>query len=997
MNLVKLVNDQQFSRLTFEEFTCEIEHEFISGSGISPSLYEAAIRIVADTEILSGNEVSYPIAEALNWRVTRFGHQARENLFAALFCNEDGSIHHSKLSRSLEVGKKAYCAPSGGGSRGFLPPVPAAIRQQISQQHGIEFPSDGSFWDFVELHPEVPIVITEGDKKSLCLLSSGSVSIALYGVNSGVLKWDTIAGEKIRKLKPELIPDLARFAHPDRHWVLAFDEDLGSKTRYKVDSALGDLAFHLEQTKGKVLIAQWDGQNGCCKGVDDLIVSVGVEAWQKAVEQAIPAQEWRISRKLARAVRRKPDRHIGTREFKDIALELPIEGAVVLYGGKGTAKSEAISVMLRDRTWLSLTALRSVARDQATSFGGIFTNDGDRYGNSLINEYGQPVKGGSVCLPSLLKVQRVSADVLVLDETTALAEFLLISKLANKDGLRPLLLAEFTRRVQDAKLVVLADADLTQEAIDWIERIRGERSYLVRSDLKALTYKATIIDGSQNQAIAMLQQRAESLATGKILYINSDSKALAKALTELLGSQQSLLIDSDTSSGKIESSFLSSKGRDLPSLIAQGIRFIVSSPSVCQGFSIQYHTDLIDSVWGFYSGRSIAAHAMGQGLDRVRATSVDRFIHIASQGSAYSRLSRAQSVTAFLREFKQLNTTAARLVRLSLTPETVAKSDKIDWQNQNLEMLASLEVRRNQGMMALRHTLTALLKQEGKSVSTIKASVSRQESRAVGQALRGVGKAIKAAHYATLASADDLTPDLARALSEKTEALTSKQILSLEKFYMGEFYRLSEVTIEDATFDQDGKTRTQIRNLEMVLNSEIASSRTVNTINKSPECPQDWDVAAVKLWLLEKSGAATFVQAICAGKIEFYDLSAINKIAIFCKAHALEFKIAFGFSNVENVSPMQTIGVILDWCGIKRRRYQTSVEGVRVTTYVINKAYLAEILEIVSRRGNLTPPPSVQIEAQEGVVAETFDNSVHLIAPERFDSEGRRFLVIDGD
>ena len=967
---------------TLQAFAETIEQEFVHGSGIAPSLYAAGIALVADTEVLAGGEVAYPIAEALNWKLTRFGQQARATLFAALFLNEDGSTHHSKLSRSLEVGKKAYCAPTGNGSRGYLPPIPVALRQQISQQYGIEFPSDGSFWQFIQDHPKIPIVLTEGDKKSMGLLSAGYVTIALYGVNSGVLKWDKLAGEKVRKLKPELIPDLARFAHPRRQWVLAFDQDSSVKTRHKVEGALSDLTFHLEQTGGQVRVAHWDGQNGRCKGVDDLIVNAGVSAWRDALRQAVPAPEWRISRQLAKAVHRQPDRHIGTREFKDIASELPTEGTVGLHGGKGTGKSEALALLLGTRTWLSVTALRSVGRDQAVTFGGVFVNDGDRYGNRLLDESGQPVNGGSVCLPSLLKVQHVSADVLILDETTAIAEFLLISKLANKDGLRPLLLTEFIRRVREATLVILADADLTQEAIDWIEDIRGERSYLVRSDRKPLTYAASIIEGSQNEAIVLLQQRVECLAAGKLLYINCDSKALAKTLTELLGSQQSLLIDADTSGGSIESSFLSSKGRDLPSLVAQGVRYIISSPSVCQGFSIQHHTDLIDSVWGFYSGGSITAQAMAQALDRVRDNSVERFVQVAHRGSAYSRLGKAQSVTTFLREFKQLNTTAARLVRVSLTPEATAISDTIDWQHQNLKMLASLEVRRNQGMGALRHTLTALLKHEGKRVSTIQPRVSKQDSKAMGQALKAVGQAIKTAHYAAVVGAEDLTPEAAKALSEQSEALTPEQLLSLEKFYVGEFYRLDEVTVEDATFDRGGQTRTQIRNLEMVLKSDLSSGRTATTINQSPRCPQDWDAAAVRAWLLEQSGAAQFIRAIYAGEIETYEVSGVKEIADFCKAHAAEFKMAFGFSNIGKVSPVQAIGVILDWCGIQRKRHQTRLEGVRVTAYAINKGHLERVSAIIACRKMTAPPPPIETEIKGGVPAKSVENSDRWLTPE---------------
>ena len=65
--------------------------EFITGSGISPSLFHQTIALVTDTEVLPGGEVSYPLAEALNWNVTRFGNRSRIHQEAALFLNEGGT------------------------------------------------------------------------------------------------------------------------------------------------------------------------------------------------------------------------------------------------------------------------------------------------------------------------------------------------------------------------------------------------------------------------------------------------------------------------------------------------------------------------------------------------------------------------------------------------------------------------------------------------------------------------------------------------------------------------------------------------------------------------------------------------------------------------------------------------------------------------------------------------------------------------------------------
>ena len=101
------------------EFTQKIQQEFVEGSAIAPCLYHVATRLVGDTESLPGGEVAYPIHEALNWRVTRFGYQARTNLHAVLLINEDGSCWQAKLSHPRQNGKgktQKYETPVGNGS-----------------------------------------------------------------------------------------------------------------------------------------------------------------------------------------------------------------------------------------------------------------------------------------------------------------------------------------------------------------------------------------------------------------------------------------------------------------------------------------------------------------------------------------------------------------------------------------------------------------------------------------------------------------------------------------------------------------------------------------------------------------------------------------------------------------------------------------------------------------------------------------------------------------
>jgi len=999
-----------------DDFQTKIQREFLIESAIAPDLFAAAIQLAKDTEILPGGDVAYPIHEALNWHVTRFGAKARETLEAVLFKNEDDSTWQAKLSRSLEEDKKPYLAPTGNGSRAFLPAVTVEVWYDIAKRHklidrlpewvtvayqngsrALKSDSRGfgariqglSFWQWVK-EVELPIVLTEGGKKALCLLSHGYAAISLYGCTSGVSKYEWINGEKIRRLKSELIPDLQPFATPGRNFILAFDQDTKITARYKVTAALGELGRMLGQSGCDVKIAQWDKHDG--KGVDDLIAHCGIEAWEKSHSEAETYSQWSIANQLAREVRRTPDRNIGDREFVEIATELPTSGIVALHGGKGSGKSKAIGECLKLSRWLSITHLTSLGRDQAAGWDGAFINDGDRHGSKLLRD-GMPVSGGSVCVPSLLKVQPIDAEIFILDEVTATLNFLLGSRLANKDGIRPLLLQEFIRRVQEARLVLIADADLTEEALQYIESIRGERAYLMRSERKALTYDATIIDASENGAIALLQQHVEQLPQGKIIYINTDSKALANSLAELLGQHQTLLITGDTSGGDIETSFLSSKGRDLPSLILQGIRFIISSPSVTQGFSIEHHTDLIDSVWGIYRGCSISAHQIAQAPDRVRDSHVPRYFWIAHKGSAYSKHSKAFTTSEFLKEFRQLNTTAARLVTHALTPEAATAAESIDWQSENLKMFAALETRRNRGMVALRETLIALLRKEGKRVKTIRPNFSKSELQAAKDAITKARHATDDRYCEAVASAFDLTPETAKALENQTEALTPDESLSLTKYYLKEFYELKTVTREDVKFDRQGRTRTEIKALEGLLYPDLATQRTARSINQNPEMPQDWKPDVVRVWLLEQSGAAEMIRKIAAGEIERLLPDQVQSIAAFVRSHSTEFRIAFGFRNVQLLSDQQVLGEILSRHGIHTGRC-----GNRNNRrYEVCKPELETLLAIIKRRRKAISPPEKIEGIPEGAIAEDPFNSDDLrdirgLYESNSDPEARRML-----
>ena len=263
---------------TFDYFSESITAEFCQGSAIAPALFSEAITIIADVEQLPGNDVSYPIHESLGWNPpTRFGHQARPNLYAALIQDERGQVWQAKLSQPRRDDKAKvikYETPINAGSKAYLPPVPMAIRQKIAGRIGLEPPAaDQSFWDWVSTTPSIPLVITEGAKKAMALLSAGYVAIALMGVNAG---YHTSRDESGAVMGRVLIDDLHPFVTPDRDITLAFDQDEKPETRKRVGAAIAQFGCLLESNGAKVRVTKWPSKYG--KGIDDAIVHHGERA-----------------------------------------------------------------------------------------------------------------------------------------------------------------------------------------------------------------------------------------------------------------------------------------------------------------------------------------------------------------------------------------------------------------------------------------------------------------------------------------------------------------------------------------------------------------------------------------------------------------------------------------------------------------------------------------------------------------------------------------------
>lgn len=167
------------------------ESEIISelkSSGIHESFYSSETPAIVITEaVIEKGEGKYdfPIHTALKWDNPA---KLPENYLGMIFTNEDGKVWHSKLFDKTDGEKTGrYMAPKDNGDQPFLPSVPKEIREKIAANFNVKVPDTGNFWQWFLSNKNIPVILTEGGKKSLAALSKGYPAISLYGCQCGLI------------------------------------------------------------------------------------------------------------------------------------------------------------------------------------------------------------------------------------------------------------------------------------------------------------------------------------------------------------------------------------------------------------------------------------------------------------------------------------------------------------------------------------------------------------------------------------------------------------------------------------------------------------------------------------------------------------------------------------------------------------------------------------------------------------------------------------------
>jgi putative DNA primase/helicase len=175
---------------------------------------------------------------------------------------------------------KKYLGAVGEPPRAYCPNIPEATWATIACRYGVE-KTGINFWGWILDHPEIPVIITEGEKKAYCGLSAGYVVISLPGIDCGYKSSSDNDDGSERKLS--LIPDLKALGEGGRSILIAFDRDTNPQTVKRVQNARRKLAQLFGEFGCETRSIKWVDQY---KGLDDFIFGAGQDALDEAIESA---------------------------------------------------------------------------------------------------------------------------------------------------------------------------------------------------------------------------------------------------------------------------------------------------------------------------------------------------------------------------------------------------------------------------------------------------------------------------------------------------------------------------------------------------------------------------------------------------------------------------------------------------------------------------------------------------------------------------------------
>ena len=699
--------------------------------------------------------------------------------------------------------------------------------RQIAQKAGLECPDlehipnqeiAQSFWQWVKDNPAVPIIITEGAKKTASLLSYGYAARGLPGIYSGYRSKD---GEGIELVHKQLIPQLEAFCPQGREFVFCFDNDNKPTTRHNVRKAIANTGRLMELQGCKVTVMTW---TGTAKGIDDVIIGNG----ETSLDRIYSARRSLEAHKLSEFTDLTPliSRTVNSRYLDRDILADVTSRLVGIKAAKGTGKTEALAqrvqqAIAKGLPVIVLTHREQLAKELAQRFGLPYRSE---------LEFGaESFHGYVLCVDSLHPQAKPAFDpsrypdaLVILDEAEQVIWHLLNSVTCQRN--RPAILETLSQLLNGAGQIVLSDADLTRISLDYLHGLLTVQCapwVLVNEYHPASARKAFLYDTPE----ALFSDALECIQNGERLMIHTGAQKVSSkwgsinleaTLSGAFPELNILRIDAESVAepGHPAYGVMGNLNQVLPLY-----DIVIASPTLEPGVSIDVKGH-VHRVFCFAPG-SQTAEAVCQSLARVRE---DIPRHLWVKKYSNQSIGNGSTIPKTLVSSQQKLFKANSL--LLGQADTIANLD--GHCSRHMVTWARYSALHNHGFKKYRDVILSRLEAEGYSIISTE---SPNDADSIGEFMKAYTEANYQQHCEKVAAAP-LLDDLEFERISKARAKSEPERLSEQKTAISKRYLTDDITPELVSQDDKGLYGQLQLRYYLTLGREFLAERDSHRVKK---------------------------------------------------------------------------------------------------------------------------------------------------------------------
>jgi len=530
-----------------------------------------------------------------------------------------------------------YETPEGLAATPILPWVDEQTAQEIYTRYSVT-PLEGEFFWSVVWRCNIPIAITEGFKKALCLIAHGMPAIALRGITQWRIKGTD-----------NLHPTIAHFATKGRQTYIVFDRDEKPSTQKAVRTQVLKLGAAIEKSGAKCKVCVWGRARG--KGIDDALFALGrhAQTWLNVVfEDALDLATYKRDAWVLQALEsiarlnalNYPVERATEGEYLPELPELQ-QGAIhAVAASMNAGKTTRIgadwvkSAIADGWNCLVLTPINNLGKQAAYDWGLPHVHDYGTLPDQQVALWSDVSHrhGVVLCPDSLHRLPDwfwSRPTLLILDEANQV-----VNHLTQGDTLGSrysLILEKFTaaaRHSIQTGAIVMSEDGLPDRAVNFVKSVSGCESVRVVTHKKqGVPWDCKVFSG---QASGYRARFLQAVSQGKkLLYVTtsqSEAVRLERVLRRRHPGKKVVRIDSETNQQGQFTEFFEQPDQWLQDNQPD---ILILSPSAKSGVSIEGGVSVenayFDSVWGYFSALATDTHCQLLGRDR---PSVPRFIFV---------------------------------------------------------------------------------------------------------------------------------------------------------------------------------------------------------------------------------------------------------------------------------------------------------------------------------------------------------------------------------